>query len=533
MIKKIISIIFLSLVFSLQVLAVEPIRVMVFSAPFGSGHNTAANRIKDVITTHYKAQGIPVEIVVKNTLEFAPKFWVDIALKQFSLFQSHAPILYTAMFEHYLNQANKVENAGEMKLFKQLRIDTNKMDAFIARDGFKNSSGQGVAPDLVFSTWPGSTEAIINLRNQKNSQYSRLSTKIPLAHVQTDNATHDRYFHLFAQGADGQRGADVVYVPSVEVYNEYVRLGFKNVVFTGMPLKLKTDQLPSREDRELEKQNARKELGLPIKNRTIMIEAGKNGGTNYAVIIASLIKFSEGMPLNIIAACGENEAYLAKLELLKSGARRGTAEFKTLLAEMKELYSPRNLKKFLKIGKKVFVLNPTMTKAEVESFIEAGLSPAHVNLIGRGYGPLEPLRAASDVVLTKPGGLSTAELGAEGRPMIVLQEYASGEALPNGPLFEKKNLAVINPEITLVGAQVNDLLGDEAKLASMYNSSNEFRLQFKLERVIPLVERVRHATANSSETQNSFTHVSSKTEIELLREGNSEGRVQCIKLLSR
>lgn len=485
--------------------AAEPVRVMVFTAPFGSGHNTAANRIKDVIATHYQNQGMQAEIIVKNTLEFTPKWWTDIAMKHFTSFQSNAPILYSAAFENYLKKAYKVDNAGEMGLFKQLMVKTDQMDAFLT-DTFKNSEGQLVPPDVIFSTWPGSTEALIYLRNKKGSRYSQLSKTVPLAHVQTDNAAHDRYFHLFAQSKSGDRGADVVYVPSREVYDEYRRLGFSNVVFTGMPLRLKSPQLPTPEEREKEKQAARVALDLPPNIKTVMIEAGKNGATNYAVIVASLVRYANGAPLNIIAACGENEGYVEKLKLFAQGAKRRSSEFKMLYKEMKELYKPRNVKKFLKLGKNTFSLNPTMTEAEVTEVIERGL-PTNVTLVARGYGPLDPLRAASDIVITKPGGLSTAELGADGRPMIILQEYASGEALPNGPLFEKKNLAVINQDIAIVGEQTIQLLSDETKLALMYNSSNEFRKQFELEKVLPFVEQARlahEAVRSSPQSQNAL-----------------------------
>lgn len=466
----------------------DSVRVLIFSAPFGSGHDTAAKRIKDVLATHYGAQGQEVEIIIKNTLDFAPAWWSAIALKQFSSLQTHMPIVYTHVFENYLRQAHKVENAGEMKLFKQLRINTQAMDSFIHHGAFKDASGGALAPTVVFSTWPGSSEALIYLRNQQKSYYHKLSRSVPLAHVQTDNATHDRYFHLFAQDARGEKGADVVYVPSREVYEEYVRRGMNNVVFTGMPLIMNGNDLPPYDVREIEKRMARSELGLPVEVPTVMIEAGKNGAANYAAIIGSLVAFADGKPLNIIAASGENKKNIEILTMLSKGAKPGSSEYNTLMYELKELYKPRILRKFLRVGWRVFGLNPAVDKDVISKLVETGL-PSNVNLLIKGFVPLEPLRAASDIVITKPGGLSTAELGANGRPMIILQETASGEALPNGPLFAKKNLAILNTDISVVGAEVMNLLDDAELMRSMYASSNQFRKDFKLERVLPFVEQ--------------------------------------------
>jgi UDP-N-acetylglucosamine:LPS N-acetylglucosamine transferase len=281
---------------------------------------------------------------------------------------------------------------------------------------------------------------------------------------------------------------DMVFVPSREVFDEYVgNLGFKNVTFTGMPLIIKSANLPSYEQRESEKAMARHNLGLEKDVKTVMIEAGKNGAANYAVIIASILNSYPEERMNIIAACGDSESKKLMIEALGSGAARGTVLFKQLKKEMKELYNPKILKNLLKKGFSALKQKPVMTEREVENLIESGL-PKNINLVVKGFVPLEPLRAASDVVLTKPGGLSTAELGAEGRPMIILQEYASGEALPNGPLFARKNLAVINRDISTIGKDVAELLSDASRLQSMYASASKFRKEFDLGKVVPFVK---------------------------------------------
>jgi UDP-N-acetylglucosamine:LPS N-acetylglucosamine transferase len=468
----------------------DKVRVLIFSAPFGSGHDAAAKRIKEILTEHYSRDGQEVEVVVKNTLDFSPPWLVNIALKQFSSVQTNAPIIYSVLFKNYTDGAHKVEHAGQMKLFKQLGVNAKQMNQFIKTGAFQDEAGRPVEPTAIFSTWPGSTEALIYLRRNKNPEFSEALNRIPLAHVQTDNAKDDVYFQLFAQDTVGRPGADVVYVPSLEIYNEYTeKLGFKNVVFTGMPLRLNGSQLPTVEDRESEKRAAREKLGIDPNAKTIMIEAGKNGATNYAAIIASIVKFNHQENLNIIAACGENDQYITMLKAFAEGAKPGTAEYKKLLKEMKELYNPKIIKNVLKKGFQAFKQEPIMTLNELSQLIQAGL-PRNVQLIVRGFEPLAPLRTASDVILTKPGGLSTAEIAAaNGRPMIILQEYASGEALPNGPLFAEKNLAVINNNISTVGTDVIDLLSDETKLAKMYEAAQAFRKQFKLERVIPFVDK--------------------------------------------
>jgi UDP-N-acetylglucosamine:LPS N-acetylglucosamine transferase len=453
-------------------------KVLIFSAPFGSGHDTAAKRIKEIVSNMEVEGGGKVEVIVKNTLEFAPKFLADFALKNFSQVQTHMPVVYSFMFDNYLHKAYKVEHAGKMPLVGQLQISTKKMDAYI----------QEVNPDVIISTWPGSTEALIGMKRKVGSFVAKEKSRIKMAHVQTDNAAEDKYFQLFAQDRSGNQEMDMVFVPSREVFDEYVgNLGFKNVTFTGMPLIIKSANLPSYEQRESEKAMARHNLGLEKDVKTVMIEAGKNGAANYAVIIASILNSYPEERMNIIAACGDSESKKLMIEALGSGAARGTVLFKQLKKEMKELYNPKILKNLLKKGFSALKQKPVMTEREVENLIESGL-PKNINLVVKGFVPLEPLRAASDVVLTKPGGLSTAELGAEGRPMIILQEYASGEALPNGPLFARKNLAVINRDISTIGKDVAELLSDASRLQSMYASASKFRKEFDLGKVVPFVK---------------------------------------------
>ena len=476
--------IFFLILFAFQLVVaqsqIEPVRVLIFSAPFGSGHDAAAARIRETLEAHYTKNGQPVEIIVKNTLDFAPKWITDFALKQFSKLQGELPIVYSHLFEHYMNQALKVEHAGQMTLAQNLLVNQKAVDKFIVADAFK-----GKPADVVFSTWPGSTELIIKLRHNPKSLIMQQAQKIPLAHVQTDNAEHERYFQLFAKDAKGNVGADMVFVPSREVYDAYRAVGIENMQLTGMPVILKGD-LPSPEKRQEEKEAARAALGLEPNARTLMIEAGKNGAANYAVMIFSIAKQFGNEPINIIAGCGQNTDYLKLIENLIKGAKPGTPEFNALLKEMKELYQPRNFKKIMKQGKAALKSEPAVSKEEVMRFIENGI-PQNVKVIARGFVPLEPLRSASDIIITKPGGLSTSELGAQGRPMIILQEYASGEALPNGPLFERKGLAVISPDIVYVGREAYEMLNDPTRLQKMYAASAEFRKSFQLSRVVDYV----------------------------------------------
>lgn len=502
LIKQIKSIILLVFI-SISCFSEPARRVLIFSAPFGSGHNAAAARIKEKIELEFQSEGSEVEVKVVNTLEFAPKWLTDIALHNFSKIQTHAPILYSYLFEKYINRANKTDHAGEMSLFKDLRIDANGFEDFILNKSFVDAENKAVPPDVIISTWPGATELLMYLKHKKDSLYNRFSKRIPIAHVQTDNADHDRYFQQFAKDRNGNNAADVVYVPNKEIFDTYTEMGIDNVEYTGMPVKLNGSELPTFEERQLEKQKYRSELGLDSSIKTIMIEAGKNGAANYSAIIASILKFNPNEKFNIIAACGDNESYQKILEALSKGVKRGSKDFEMIHKELKELYSPKTIKNFLRKGLAVFSAEPVMTKDEVFALIEKGL-PNNIRLIVKGYVPLDPLRRAADLILTKPGGLSTAELGVDGRPMIILQEYASGEALPNGPIFQKKNLALIAEDISKIGENVKGFYSDEHLAKEMYIASARFRKEFNLGKIMPFVKEAGSSDAQENSYRSGY-----------------------------
>jgi len=483
---------FLSCILTFNAFA-GPLRIIIFSAPFGAGHDKAAAAIKSMVVRHYQEQGIEVDpntdIIVKNTMEFAPKWVGKFATWAFIKLQNNLPAIYSFFFNDYLKKFEgnnlPLESRGALAFHRTLFINKEKMQNFIINEAFKDAEGKPVLPTIVFSTWPGSTEALISIVREQGFTFSNGDGKyheIKIGHVQTDNG-HERYFRLLAEGVD------IAFAPSREIYEGLIKSGLSpdRVKLTGMPVPLGPD-LPSYEVREAQKKAARTELGLDPEARTVMIEAGNNGGANYVSIIAATMRAMPNEPLNFIAACGKNAEKLALVQAFIKGAKRGTPEFKRLKNEMKDLTHPARLSSFLQRGFSVFKLKPLLTVAEAEAMIEQGIA-GRANVIAFGFNDImEKLRSAADIIATKPGGVSTNEAGVRGFLMAIMLQYASGEALPNGPLFKKLNLATLSEDTTVIGKAIADVLNDKDLRQKMYEAAIEFRKDFNLELILPVID---------------------------------------------
>ncbi|MEN6490224.1 MAG: glycosyltransferase, partial [Smithella sp.] len=192
---------------------------------------------------------------------------------------------------------------------------------------------------------------------------------------------------------------------------------------TGMPVSIPADD-----------ENGSKEyltrIGLDPNIKTITIAGGKEGAGDFRDIITR-ISAEVKEPLQILAVCGRNEK-----------------QRRTLFAMQNQIPAP------LKLA--VMGLIP---QADLVSFIRA-----------------------SDVFITKAGGLSPAEAFTLGKPTILLN-VISGHERENAELFSKMGMAEFNRDIKEVGRQVLMLLYDQKKQASMLAAQAVYRANINIEKI--------------------------------------------------
>jgi processive 1,2-diacylglycerol beta-glucosyltransferase len=88
-------------------------------------------------------------------------------------------------------------------------------------------------------------------------------------------------------------------------------------------------------------------------------------------------------------------------------------------------------------------------------------------LVAQGYtGQIERLMACADLVVTKPGGLTTAESLAMGLPMIVIAPIP-GQEEQNANFLLERGVALKAFDMVTLKYRVSDLLTHDSKLAAM------------------------------------------------------------------
>ncbi len=184
---------------------------------------------------------------------------------------------------------------------------------------------------------------------------------------------------------------------------------------TGMPVNIPADCLNTAKA-------CLTQIDLSPTVKTITIASGKEGAGDFSGVVMSLANATEE-PLQIITVCGQNEKQLRALQKIQ-----------------------HKIPEFVKLKILGFIPQSTLV-----SFIQA-----------------------SDLFITKAGGLSPSEAFTIGKPTILLN-VISGHERENAELFSRLGMAEFNTDIEKIGAQARALLLDQGKQDSMLTAQQEFR----------------------------------------------------------
>lgn len=213
------------------------------------------------------------------------------------------------------------------------------------------------------------------------------------------------------------RRIDRTFLAHPELENRWQAAGVppELIEITGMPV-----NIPACKSGTTKECLAR--IGFAPNIRTITIAGGKEGAGDFPGVVMSIADETKE-PLQIIAVCGRNERQRRSLQRIKQ-----------------------------KI--------PTLVNLEVLGFI------SQTDLVS--------FIQASDLFITKAGGLSPAEAFTIGKPTILLN-VISGHEKENAELFSRLGMAEFNTDVKTIGSQVLAVLSDPEKQASMLKAQQEFR----------------------------------------------------------
>lgn len=356
-------------------------KILIFYASYGGGHLSAANSIKNYLSSNY--ENIDVELI--DCMKYINKPIEKITTTAYNEMAKKAPWAWGKIYSdsqkgplaHITTRSNQV---FAIKLLRLLRK--------------KN-------PDLIISTHPFGSQMCSYLKRK-----GKITSKI--ATILTDFAPHDQWLV-------GSDYTDYFFVAHNKMKEYLISKNIpENKIFaTGIPISNKF----------LETFNTSKilnSLGLKENLKTILFFAGGKfglGKSRTLEIFNTLV--NDFNNIQVIAISGKN---------------------KKMYEDFNQIVKAANKTDFIRVFE--FVNN------------------------------VPELMAISDIVITKPGGLTTTESLVSGLPMIIINPIP-GQEEENAQFLEHSNIGIWLKKQMNITETISNFISNDAKLKQMKENTKK------------------------------------------------------------
>lgn len=417
-------------------------KILILSASTGGGHNRASNALKSYINS--QDSSISVEIV--DTLEYCSSLLNKTVTIGYKALAKNAPELYGTFYK----TADKTSPISEL---------VNTVVTQFAKKLLPLISEK--SPDIVVTCHPFASSMMSILKATYN-------VNVPVVSILTDYMPHRAYIgdHIDAYITASKDTADNL--------SKKYDVDPRRIYPLGMPIFqsfYNADENRARETID--------RLGFSHDKPTVLIMAGSFGVTDILKIYENLVELE--LDYQIIVITGKNKRLYEAFEKLLN---RDISEFETedyteIITEVSDAHFARmiyehseHLRKELKNKlRKTFRRSTDKTKpTKLFYFVDNVEDYMHV----------------SDLIVTKPGGLTTSESLACGLPMAVFKAFPGQEA-QNADFLVQKQAAIILEKGTKGAQQIESLLSDPQKLAQMKQNCKDCAQTNSTQRIFSLL----------------------------------------------
>ena len=356
-------------------------KILIFYASYGGGHLSAANSIKNYLSSNY--ENIDVELI--DCMKYINKPIEKITTTAYNEMAKKAPWAWGKIYSDSQKGplAHITTRSNQVFAIKLLRLLREKK------------------PDLIISTHPFGSQMCSYLKRK-----GKITSKI--ATILTDFAPHDQWLV-------GSDYTDYFFVAHNKMKEYLISKNIpENKIFaTGIPISNKF----------LETFNTSKilnSLGLKENLKTILFFAGGKfglGKSRTLEIFNTLV--NDFNNIQVIAISGKN---------------------KKMYEDFNQIVKTANKTDFIRVFE--FVNN------------------------------VPELMAVSDVVITKPGGLTTTESLVSGLPMIIINPIP-GQEEENAQFLEHSNVGIWLKKQMNITETISNFLSDNEKLKQMKENTNK------------------------------------------------------------
>lgn len=277
-----------------------------------------------------------------------------------------------------------------------------------------------IQPDIIIATHFSMAQTLAVLREEGHLK------GIPIAWTHLDMVNNIFYKQIGSE-------LDMSFVPTEAMQIEWAELmDPQKVIATGIPI---MPDMLGRSGRNHEEDAIG--FGFDPEVPTVLLMGGSLGLMNYSKIIKNVsqsFKSVNNSPVQFLAICGNNENVR------------------------------RNLKKWSKSPR-----FPENARLEATGFLNAS--------------ELIKSESASNLIISKAGGLTTFELLTAELPLIMTQGVSFNEQF-NAKFLEDEGAALYVTEDSLLGDAAFDLLKNTEKLTFMVANQQRMKSHFKLEKIV-------------------------------------------------
>lgn len=399
--------------------------VLIFSASTGGGHNRASNALRSYI----ESADSTAHVDIVDILEYCSKLLNKTVTIGYKALAKKAPDIYGTFYK----QSDKDSPISD--IVKSVMVQMSKKLLPLLKEK---------QPDVIINCHPFASGMMSILKEAHGID-------IPVITIITDYMPHKAYIgeHVDAFITASKQTSD-------ELIHKY-SIPASKVFSLGMPI---YDSFYSKDESKAE--STKNELGLRSGIPTVLIMAGSFGVTDILKIYERLVAID--VDYQIIVITGKNRRLYEAFEKLLNN---DITEFETI--EYPEPLTdyhakvfdcmPDNLRNdFYKSNRKMFKRSTNKTKpTRLFYFVDNVEDYMHI----------------SDLIITKPGGLTTCESLACGLPMAVFKAFP-GQESQNADVLVNQHAAIVLEKGETGASQIEFLLTHPEELKLMSKNCKKF-----------------------------------------------------------
>lgn len=414
--------------------------ILILTASTGGGHNRASNALKTYINAHDPNARVAIIDAIEecsSALNFA-------VVNGYKALVTLTPGLFGVMYK----RSDKKSPLSEMinLIYQQC---SRKLKPLI----------EDLQPDVIISCHPFAG-AILGYMKE------RFGYTMPLITIVTDFLPHRSYI---SSGIDAYVTASK---KAKDILSQQYEIDPDRIYDYGHPVYEKFYEGNGRSRDEV-----LKELGLDEEKPTVLIMAGSFGVTDILEIYENLQEID--LDYQIILITGRNKKLYESFEkLLNSEDEIVTPQEPEFI---KELSEDNIIRIIYNSGENVF---ETLTSPFKRKNIR--YKPTKLFYF---VDNIDDYMHASDLIVTKPGGLTTSESIACALPMAVFKAYP-GQEEQNAALLEENDIGIILENSKSAAETVSALLKDKEKLLSMRESCRKYVRRNSCQNIYELAKKL-------------------------------------------